>query len=145
MLNIVMADTQEILSECMKVRNQVFTIEKNVPVEIEVDDYDVLDGICDHFLIKSDEVSVGAMRCKHLNDDKVKLQRFCILKEYRGLDYGKKSIELVEDTYRNQDISYIEIDSKYNVHEFYEKCGYTIVSDVFIEADVPHVKMTKTL
>lgn len=145
MLNIVMADTKEILAECMKVRKQVFTIEKNVPVEIEVDEYDVLDGVCDHFLIKSDEATVGAMRCKHLDDDKIKLQRFCILKEYRGSEYGKKSIELIEDTYKNQGVRHIEVDSKYDVHEFYEKCGYTIVSEIFVEADVPHVKMIKKL
>lgn len=145
MINIIKATTKETLNQCLVIRNQVFTIEKNVPVEIEVDEQDALDSDCDHFLIANDEMPVGALRCKHTENNKVKLQRFCIIKECRGQDYGKRAVELVEDTYRKQGVDCIEIDSKYHVHEFYEKCGYEIVSDVFLEADVPHVKMVKKI
>ena len=73
MINVIIANTKEILKECLFVRNQVFTMEKGVPADIEVDEQDVLNGDCDHFLIIYNEVPVGALRCKHLDGNKVKL------------------------------------------------------------------------
>lgn len=145
MINVIIANTKEILKECLFVRNQVFTMEKGVPADIEVDEQDVLNGDCDHFLIIYNEVPVGALRCKHLDGNKVKLQRFCIFKEYREMSIGKEAVRLIEEIYKEKSVDCVEIDSKYHVYEFYEKCGYEKVSDVFIEADVPHVKMIKKI
>lgn len=145
MLKITIAENRETLDLCLQVRNAVFTIEKNISKEIEVDEYDILHGICDHFLLEYDGKPVGALRCMWMSEATVKLQRFCILKEYRKLGLGKEMLEAVELHYRSQSVSEIELDAKYEAHGFYEKCGYRKVSDVFEEAGIPHVKMVKQL
>ncbi len=145
MLKIKVAESKQVLELCLYVRDTVFTVEKNISKRIEVDEHDILDGICDHFLLECDGKPVGALRCMHVNGTTVKLQRFCILKEFRQLGFGKEMLEAVEAHYKNNSFSEIELDAKYEAYGFYEKYGYRKVSDVFEEAGIPHVKMVKEL
>ena len=133
------------LERCLEIRNRVFTIKKGVPQKIEVDQYDCLNKSCTHFLVKHQEDDIGTGRCLYTANGNIQIQRFCFLKEYRGLGLGKLVIEYIEDYYKAQGIKIIEMDAKYEVSDFYEKCGYEKVSGVFIEANIPHVKMMKQI
>ena len=145
MLKIKKAENRETLDACLCVRNAVFTVEKNISKEIEVDENDTLTGRCDHFLLKYDGKPAGALRCMRIGNGTVKLQRFCILKEFRNQGLGRKITEFVEGYYRNNSFARVELDAKYEAFEFYEKCGYRKVSELFEEAGIPHVKMVKEL
>ena len=68
------------LEKCLNMRHQVFTIEKGVPTDIEVDSFDTVDSQCDHFLILSDGKTCGALRCMNFDNESIQVQRFCILK-----------------------------------------------------------------
>jgi Putative hemolysin len=61
------------------IRNKVFADELNIAQSELFDD---LDSLCDHFLIFDGVNIVGSVRIIVL-DDKVKLERMAILKEYR--------------------------------------------------------------
>lgn len=139
------ADNIVTLERCLEIRNTVFCVEKGVPREIEVDEHDCLSEICNHFLIRYEENDAGAIRCLYTSSDTIRIQRLCFLKEYRGLGLGKALIEYIEAYYRNRGITKITLDSKYEVSGFYEKCGYKKISDVFIEANVEHIKMMKEI
>ena len=136
---------KDMLEHCLEIREKVFSIEKGVPKEIEVDKFDCLNESCSHFLVRYQNNDVGTVRCFYISDDAVKIQRFCFLKEHRGLGLGKSVMEYMEGNYRNRGFAVIEMDAKYEVCGFYEKCGYKVVSDVFIEANIPHIKMMKEL
>ena len=133
------------LERCLEIRNRVFTIERGVPQKIEVDQYDCLNKSCTHFLVKHQKDDIGTVRCLYTANGNIQIQRFCFLKEYRGLGLGKIVIEYIEDYYKAQGIKIIEMDAKYEVFGFYEKCGYEKVSGVFIEANIEHVKMMKQI
>lgn len=77
-LDILYVSDTDLLKQCLKIRNDVFTIEKKVPESIEVDEYDCLNGKCDHFLIRFEGENVGTIRCMHTSDDEVKIQRFLL-------------------------------------------------------------------
>lgn len=143
-IELIPATDMTCLSECLRIRNAVFTLERKVPAEIEVDGQDVPGGDCEHFLIKRDGESVGACRCMH-TESGIKLQRFCILKECRKQGTGKAALTRLEQYYRQQSYFRIELDSKFEVCGFYEACGYHRESEVFMEAGIPHVKMGKEL
>ncbi len=132
------------LMACLEVRHRVFTVEKAVPQEIEVDEKDALGGDCDHILISWNNTAVGAMRCER-HEKAVRVQRFCILKEYRGRGLGRAALTEVEKLYRSIGCEKMELDSKYSAWKFYQRLGYKCVSDIFIEADVEHIKMEKSL
>ena len=144
-IEVLKVVNKDMLKQCLKIREEVFTLEKGVPKEIEVDEYDCLNGLSNHFLIKSQNNDIGTIRCLCILKDTIKIQRFCFLEEYRGLGFGKIVMEYIENYYRNQGIRKIEMDAKYEVFGFYEKCGYERVSDIFMEVNIEHVKMMKRI
>ena len=133
------------LERCLQIRNRVFTLEKGVPQKIEVDQYDCLNKSCTHFLVKYSKNDIGTVRCLYTANGNIQIQIFFFLKEYRGIGLLKIVIEYIEDYYKAQGIKIIEMDAKYEVFGFYEKCGYEKVSEVFIEANIEHVKMMKQI
>ncbi len=120
-------------------------MEKGVPEEIEADEYDCLDGRCAHFLLVYGGVDAGAVRLMRKPEGRVKVQRFCIQKEFRRLGLGRAAMELIEDYCRASGVRSVEADAKLRALPFYEKCGYGRASDVFIEAGVEHVKVVRRL
>lgn len=143
-IKICKAENISDLEKCLNIRYQVFTVEKGVPKDIEVDSFDNLESVCHHFLILKDNEPCGTLRCMNV-EDSVKVQRFCILKDFRNLGIGKTAMEFVEEFYKKIGKMKIQMDSKYSVYKFYEKCGYKQVSDVFMEANIGHIKMIKEI
>jgi predicted GNAT family N-acyltransferase len=133
------------IESCLAARFKVFVEEQNVPVELEKDEYDSERDDCVHFLIKKYDMPVGAFRCTDEGNGSVHFQRFCILKEYRELGIGRKAIEFAEDYYRNKGFIKITLNAQCRAIGFYEKCGFTVVSDVFDDAGIPHRAMEKMI
>lgn len=144
-LMLEVANTESVLARAMKVRNKVFTIEKGIPKSIEVDVNDCLNLEYDHFVTVSDGQDVCALRCKWLKEDCVQVQRFCVLWDFRKSGVGRWTLTEVEQYYRKKGVRKLTLDSKFEASGFYENCGYTIVSEMFMEAGVGHVKMEKIL
>lgn len=143
---LVVGRDNELLKECLGVRRAVFQIEKGIPEEVDIDAYDCINDACEHFLIQYDKKSVGTVRCRvNFEGREIRLQRFCILSDYRRLGLGRFLLEFLDDYYGNKGFEIIRLDSKFSVQGFYGKCGYRVVSEVFIEAGVEHVRMEKSL
>ena len=143
-MEVILANSEDILNECLKIRNEVFVVEKGVPASIENDENDVLHGSYKHFLAKKDGKSVAALRI-HLENDILKIQRFCVLKEYRGCNVGREILDYLDEYSRANCVREIVLDSKYDVFGFYENGGYEVISEPFYEAGVKHVKMKKVV
>lgn len=144
MFDIIIAEDEQTLSECLRMREEVFVREKKVDPNIEQDEYDILGGECEHFLITEDGESIGALRCI-LMDGVARLQRFCVLRDQRGKGAGRAAVDMIERYYRAMGALRIELDAKCSSQEFYENCGYKVISERFVEADILHVKMLKEL
>jgi len=145
MLEFKIVNTEEELKSALKIRRDVFINEMSVPESIEIDDYDKLNSQCKHILVLLENKPVGTARCNLISETELKIQRFCFLPEYRKSGFGKLLIEFIEREFSDKGFNYFFLEAKFSVHEFYEKCGYKKVSDVFIEANVPHIKMEKSL
>lgn len=144
-IELILAQDADTLARCLRVREAVFTIEKGVPKEIEVDALDCLNETCEHFLIRCGGEDAGALRCSYTPENAARIQRFCVLKECRGRGLGKAALEQVEHHCRSRGCRAVELDAKLAASPFYEKCGYETVYGNFIEAGVEHVKMRKDL
>jgi predicted GNAT family N-acyltransferase len=144
-MKIIKATNNDELERCLNIRNEVFTIEKGISKEIEVDENDNLNSGYDFFIAAYNDKDAGALRCIKASNDTVKIQRFCVLKQYRKQGIGKRILEEIENYYKANKITKLELDAKFSVCGFYEKCGFEKVSDIFIEAGVEHVKMVKLL
>lgn len=142
---VLPAFTQEDIQKSIDIRHEVFVIGQNVPLDIEVDDFDKEGSGCIHFLIYDDSLIVGTFRVIFNDNMEAKLQRFCVLKDYRGQGFGTLAIEFIEGFCIAQGIKRINFDAQCTARTFYERLGYSVISDEFIEANMLHVKMTKSL
>lgn len=136
--------TAQQLEQAFTIRKKVFVVEQNVPEEEELDSFDVLDGECQHVLLTKDGVAVGTGRVR-LVDEYGKLQRVAILKEYRQYGFGKVIILKLEELAAAQGATKAKLDAQVHAIGFYEKLGYSVQSEVFMDAGIEHVLMTKTL
>lgn len=133
--------SKEERDQAFHLRRLVFVDEQHVPLEEELDQYED-DAI--HFIGIQDHVPIAASRLRWI-DNYGKLERICIRKDYRGQSYGKYVIEVMEQTIREHGYSLAKLGAQTHAITFYERLGYQIVSDVFMDAGIPHVTMSKLL
>lgn len=132
------------LEKAFSIRKEVFVEEQHVPIEEEIDTYDTLDGECEHVLLTKDGQAVGTGRVR-LVDDYGKIQRVAIRLTERKHGYGKVIIQKLEELAAARGATKAKLDAQVHAIGFYEKLGYTVQSDVFMDAGIEHVLMTKSL
>jgi len=136
-MKVVIAKSQKEIIDNMLVRGIVFIIEQKIDWELE---YDGLDEKCILFTAYIDDLAVGAAR---LYENKV--GRVATLKKYRNRGIGKKIMKAIEIYAKNKRIPYLELHAQLYVKDFYEHLGYLVKGQIFQEANIDHILMTKKL
>ncbi|WP_010307491.1 GNAT family N-acetyltransferase [Kurthia senegalensis] len=141
----IVIENEQQLQRALTIRKKVFVEEQHVPLEDEVDELDVLDGPCRHLLITTNEdEAVGTGRVR-LIEQYGKLQRVAVLKDMRQFGIGRLIIAELETLAKQLGAQKTKLDAQVHAIGFYEKLGYTVQSDVFLDAGIEHVLMTKSL
>lgn len=140
-MNIKAVTFNERHEDAFIVRRAVFVDEQNISEEIEIDD---LEEEAVHFIGYVNGHPVAASRLRFV-DDMGKLERICVLKEFRKYSYGSQIIQAMEKMIKDNDVKKAVLNAQTTVIPFYEKHGYKVVSDEFFDAGIPHVKMMKNL
>ncbi|WP_010290765.1 GNAT family N-acetyltransferase [Kurthia massiliensis] len=141
----VVVQTTVDLERAFSIRKTVFVAEQNVPLDEEIDEFDVLDGRCTHLLMSNeDDEAVGTGRVR-LVGEYGKLQRVAVLKPYRSFGIGRMIITALERIAAERGATKTKLDAQVHAIGFYEKLGYVVSSDVFLDAGIEHVLMVKTL
>ena len=122
------------------IRKTVFSNELEISESELFDDFD---NSCDHFLIFDGTNIVGSLRIIVM-DDKIKLERMAILKEYRTKSYGKLCISQIKEYYSALGFSQIILDSIFSVKTFYKKCGFMEEGKTFQRVGIDHIRMSLT-
>ncbi|MFJ8530196.1 GNAT family N-acetyltransferase [Bacillus sp. NPDC094106] len=136
---IVQTDQQ--LRDAFSVRKQVFVEEQRVSAEEE---YDQFEEIAKHIVVYDDNIPVGAGRLRTV-DGIGKVERICVLASHRKKGIGKIIMDALEAYAMEESLPKLKLHAQTQAESFYKKLGYQTVSDVFIEADIPHVVMIKEL
>lgn len=134
----------EDLQTAFQIRIEVFVKEQGVPLEDEFDQYDTLNGICEHILVHYNEQPVGTGRIRFV-DGVGKLERICILEPYRKFGLGKIIIKALEEIAKERGASQVKLHGQTHAEGFYKKLGFRTSSDVFMEDGIPHILMLKEL
>ncbi|WP_096435645.1 GNAT family N-acetyltransferase [Alteribacter populi] len=121
------------------VRRVVFVDEQQVPEEEEIDQYEQ-DAI--HFVAYDEQKPVGAGRLRIL-DDIGKVERICVLKEYRKRGVGDLLMKKIEEEVTRHSIEELKLNAQTSAETFYTKLGYKVFSGEFFDAGIPHVAMKK--
>ncbi|MBT5019132.1 MAG: GNAT family N-acetyltransferase [Planctomicrobium sp.] len=123
----------------MPVRIEVFVDEQKVPIELEQDDRDTF---CLHVLAIIDDQPIGTGRIDIEKGGKI--GRIAVLSEFRERGVGKVIMSQLETIAQDHQLSELFLNSQVAAIEFYKKQGFIPTGDVFVEADIDHVKMVKT-
>ncbi|KAB7667586.1 GNAT family N-acetyltransferase [Bacillus sp. B1-b2] len=141
-MKAIVAQTEQELKDAYYVRRTVFVEEQNVPEELEVDQYE---QDCAHIVLYDDQSRpVGAGRYRPFADYG-KVERVCILKSSRKGGAGKLVMDKMEEHAISQKAPALKLNSQTHAIPFYEKLGYEIVSEEFMDAGIPHRTMMKRL
>jgi predicted GNAT family N-acyltransferase len=128
--------SEESFKIAQQIRSQVFVKEQGVDPVLEMD---VFDKTAKHYLFFANDVAVGTARWR-FTESGIKLERFAILKEYRGLGYGSQLVAAVLKDISSKEKS-IYLNSQVNALSFYQKLGFVSQGSQFEEAGIYHYKM----
>jgi len=141
MFSIIHATSLEEKELAFDVRKKVFVDEQNVPEEEELD---VFDETSDHFVLFDGNSPIGAGRFRSA-DGIGKFERICVLSSHRGKGAGEMIMKEIESFARINGFKQLKLNAQTHALSFYEKLGYHITSDEFLDAGIPHKTMQKTI
>lgn len=137
-ISVKKVDYHTDFQQCMAIRHQVFILGQNVPQEIEIDGQDMH---CDHYLLFVKEQSAGVARVRYIKDI-AKIQRVAILPEFQGRHLGQVLMEfIIADINQHHHVKKIKLSSQVHALVFYEKLGFSVCSDEYMDAGIPHKDM----
>jgi len=122
----------------IEIRKKVFVDEQNVPLDMEVDEYE---DQSTHFLIYFEQKAVGTGRCR-LMGSFLKIERLSILKEFRGKHLGAELLKFIQEEAFQKHPTYLQVmHAQAYALKFYEKLGWVKIGDIFDEAGIDHYLM----
>ena len=121
------------------IREKVFMQEQGVPAELE---WDGLDNVCHHALALT--TNGEAIGCGRISPDG-HIGRVAVLPEWRGKRIGSAILELLVDYARSQNYAQIELNAQVQAIPLYKNFGFEAKGKVFMDANIPHRKMTLKL
>ncbi|MBC8051718.1 MAG: GNAT family N-acetyltransferase [Sphingobacteriaceae bacterium] len=135
MIEVKKAAGQEELDSIHRIRRKVFIEEQNCPPELEWESEDE----CVHFLAMLNGEPAGTARWWPTPKG-IKLQRFAVLKEYRGIGVGQALVKAVLDDLPSG-TNYVYLHAQIQACSLYEKFGFKKEGPEFDEVGIRHFKM----
>lgn len=130
------ANWQRDSAELRRIRETVFVAEQAVPAELEWDNEDA-DAV--HFLAEEGQFAVGTARL--LPDGHI--GRVAVLKDWRGMKVGDALMRAAIAEAERRGLTQQALSAQVHATAFYERLGFRVVSEEFIEAGIPHVDMVR--
>jgi predicted GNAT family N-acyltransferase len=130
------------IATCQSLRRVVFIEEQGVS---ETDEVDGLDGAAIHLLALAGETPVGTARLL-LKGPVGKIGRVCVLPEARGTGLGAALIRVALEVLRDQQgVTEAYLGAQSHATGFYEKLGFAVEGEEFLDAGIPHRHMRRAL
>ena len=135
-IQVRIADWQKDNVDLRRIREAVFIAEQAVPPEQEWDADDV-EAV--HFLALEDGYAIGTARL--LADGQI--GRVAVLRDWRGMNVGDALMQAVLAEAERRGLREQKLTAQVHTTRFYERLGFEVVSEEFLEAGIPHVDMLR--
>ena len=122
-ITVRVADWHRDNAELRRIRDSVFVAEQSVPPELEWD--------------AEDADAVRLLPDGHIG-------RVSVLKDWRGLKVGEKLMQAVIAEAEKRGLHQQMLTAQVHATPFYERLGFRIVSDEYLDAGIPHVDMVRS-
>lgn len=136
-MDVKIVENKKELLDHFYIRGMVFIVEQEIDW---TEEFDAWDYESTHFNVYDDDVVIGAARLY-----KNKVGRVAVIKNYRYKKAGSVLMQAVEDYARKQGLKTLELGAQCYIIPFYESLGYQAYGDVFLDAEIEHKMMKKTL
>lgn len=121
------------------IRETVFIREQAVPEELE---WDGLDPHCVHVLAwnkQGDAIGTARMQAQGT------IGRMAVLKDWRGRGAGRALLEALLECAVRQGLTRVTLSAQTHAIGFYERAGFHVIGELFMDAGIPHRRMVKEL
>ncbi len=141
-LHVIRVTNLEQMLQALEVRRRVFIEEQQVPEAEEIDAHDgdpatVTTAL--HVLALHDDVPVATGRLLLAHEDgRAHIGRVAVLAERRRAGYGRAVMLALHDVAREQGVRDITLAAQLHAIGFYERLGYVVYGEVFLDAGIEH-------
>ena len=127
--------------QMLDIKHKIFCVEQGVPYEEDEIYEEQLES--HNYLVCLHEKPIGTIRYRK-TEKGYKIERFAILKEYRGKGYGKKAFVFFTDLIAARfNPCKIYFHSQYYIKDLYLRLGFIEEGEPFDEAGIKHIAMYK--
>jgi predicted GNAT family N-acyltransferase len=133
--DIRFGDWTELQRDAKIIRMEVFVVEQNVPAELEMDNND---AACLH-AVAYDAAGVAIGTGRLLPDGHI--GRMAVRKAGRGTGIGGALLQGLMEQAKLRGHKRVVLGAQTHAAPFYEKHGFAVVGEEFMEAGIPHVEM----
>ncbi|KAI8382377.1 acyl-CoA N-acyltransferase [Blakeslea trispora] len=151
-VNIKISRLEGPYTRSIAVRYNVFVVEQGYHPKWQMDDLDHLgihwiataDKVDENGVIVCPDVDIGTIRLMPKENGLVKLTRFAVIQEARGLRVGQGLVKVFVDYCQKHGYDTIVLHSQYPRRGFYQKVGFVLEKgddSIFDEAGTPHVRL----
>ena len=134
--------TKDELYNILRLRSEVFIVEQNCVYQ----DIDQKDQSALHVFLKKNNQIIAYTRIFKPNDyfKYSSIGRVVVIKNKRGSKIGSQimnfSIKKIEEIFNEKKI---KISAQKYLINFYEKLGFSVIGDEYLEDGIPHIAMIK--
>lgn len=133
--------TSQIYQDSLAIRHEVFVKEQGVSLALEIEGEEGKN----YYVGYIDEKPVVTAR-SYLEDSTTwHLQRVATLKDFRNQGLAAKLLLEIEKQAKNVQIIRLTLGAQDSAQGFYQKLGYHVVGDGFLDAGIAHHQMDKFL
>jgi predicted GNAT family N-acyltransferase len=130
------------IEACYAIRIEVFCNEQQISRDLE---FDGLDADCRHYIARIGDEAVGTARVRHLGRGNLKFERVAVRAPFRNRRIGRALMEHALADAAGDGTNTGILHAQSEAAAFYLKLGFTREGETFVEAGIPHIRMTKKL
>ena len=135
-LNVLTGNWQQLEAHAKEIRHEVFVLEQNVPVELELDE---LDATAIHAIALAGNTPIGTGRL--LPD--AHIGRMAVRRPYRRRGVGGLLLQALVEEARRRGEPYVVLAAQCHAQAFYQAHGFKAEGGIFMDAGIEHILMRK--
>lgn len=143
MIAVKHIETNEELQQAFDIREKVYIEEQQID---RADEFDEFDATSEHFLATESGVPCGTGRYRQTSEG-IKLERFAVLPEFRKRGVASIIIESMLEHIKVNHSGEVKLylNAQLSAMPLYAKFNFKPEGDRFLECDIEHQKMSRSL
>ncbi|GIC77528.1 GNAT family N-acetyltransferase [Moritella sp. F3] len=141
-MEVTIGKSAELIEKAQAIRYQVFTVEQNIPSELDLDG---LDSVSEHALVMEVERPVATARLVTNTDGSSVMARVAVLDAYRGCGIASVVVKALMEHANQKGVRSIEIHAHGYLRSYYERFGFEFIQEVEVVGEHQLIEMRHQL